>query len=35
MAKYRQDLRDITDQPGFPFNVEWPVLEKDNDDNEE
>ena len=35
MAKYRQDLRDITDQPGFPFNVEWPVLEKDNNDDEE
>ena len=35
MAKYRQDLRDITEQPGFPFNVEWPVLEKDNNDNEE
>ena len=35
MAKYRQDLRDITEQPGFPFNVEWPVLEKDNNDDEE
>lgn len=23
-AKYRQDLRDITDQPGFPFEVQWP-----------
>lgn len=34
IAKYRQDLRDITDQPGFPFNVEWPVLEKDNNNEE-
>lgn len=22
--KYRQELRDITTQPGFPFNVTWP-----------
>ena len=22
---YRQDLRDITNQPGFPWNVEWPT----------
>lgn len=21
---YRQALRDITDQPGFPFSVKWP-----------
>ena len=21
---YRQELRDITNQPGFPFNVVWP-----------
>lgn len=24
---YRQALRDITLQEGFPFNVEWPVVE--------
>lgn len=24
-AAYRQTLRDITDQEGFPLNVEWPV----------
>lgn len=24
-AAYRQDLRDVTLQPGFPFNVNWPV----------
>lgn len=23
---YRQSLRDITDQPGFPSSVEWPVV---------
>ena len=23
-ATYRQALRDITDQPGFPLNVAWP-----------
>jgi hypothetical protein len=23
-AKYRQALRDITEQPGFPHDVEWP-----------
>lgn len=25
MATYRQALRDITDQVGFPHTVEWPV----------
>ena len=24
-AAYRQALRDITEQPGFPLNVEWPT----------
>jgi len=24
MATYRQALRDVTAQPGFPFAVEWP-----------
>lgn len=23
-AKYRQALRDITQQPGFPYDVNWP-----------
>ncbi|WP_443111516.1 phage tail assembly chaperone [Burkholderia sp. FERM BP-3421] len=23
-VEYRQKLRDVTIQPGFPFNVEWP-----------
>ena len=26
IAEYRQALRDITDQPGFPHNVTWPEL---------
>lgn len=25
MAAYRQALRDITDQEGFPYEVIWPV----------
>jgi hypothetical protein len=24
-AVYRQALRDITDQPGYPFNIVWPT----------
>jgi hypothetical protein len=24
-ATYRQALRDITKQPGFPFTIEWPT----------
>ena len=24
-AAYRQDLRDVSLQPGFPWNVEWPL----------
>lgn len=24
-SNYRQQLRDITDQAGFPWNVQWPV----------
>ena len=24
-AQYRQALRDITSQPGFPWSIEWPV----------
>ncbi|MEI3355773.1 MAG: phage tail assembly chaperone [Clostridia bacterium] len=27
MAKYRQELRDITKQSGFPYNVVWPNKE--------
>lgn len=25
-AKYRQALRDITDQPDFPVSISWPVV---------
>ena len=25
MAAYRQALRDITAQPGFPWTIDWPV----------
>lgn len=25
-AKYRQDLRDLTDEPGFPLSVVWPSV---------
>ena len=28
-AKYRQQLRDITEQEGFPYNVEFPKPPKD------
>ena len=24
-ALYRKELRDITDQEGFPFDITWPV----------
>ena len=27
-SEYRQALRNITTQPGFPFNVEWPIAPK-------
>ena len=26
VAEYRQALRDITDQPGFPHSIRWPEL---------
>lgn len=26
LANYRQALRDVPQQPGFPWVVEWPVL---------
>ena len=29
-AKYRQDLRDLPEQPGFPFNVVWPEEPKED-----
>ena len=29
MAKYRQELRDITKQKDFPYNVIWPTKEEE------
>lgn len=26
IAEYRQALRDITEQPGFPNSINWPLL---------
>lgn len=26
ITEYRQALRDITEQPGFPHSIQWPVL---------
>ena len=26
IAEYRQALRDITEQPGFPQSIDWPVM---------
>lgn len=34
-AKYRQALRDITKQEGFPYNVEFPIEPNTNDEKEE
>lgn len=34
-AKYRQVLRDITKQEGFPYNVEFPIEPNTNDEREE
>jgi hypothetical protein len=25
-TSYRQELRDVTGQPGFPWDVQWPVV---------
>lgn len=27
VAEVRQSLRDITSQPGFPFDIQWPSFE--------
>lgn len=26
ISEYRQALRDITEQPGFPHSIQWPSL---------
>ena len=33
IAKYRQLLRDIPQQPEFPYNVVWPEKPKTNDED--
>ena len=30
MAKYRQELRDITKQKGFPYEINWPEKPKED-----
>lgn len=30
IAKYRQELRDITKQEGFPYNILWPTKDKED-----
>jgi len=30
LAEYRQALRDITEQEGFPFDIEWPIKPRSN-----
>ena len=35
MAKYRQELRDITKQAGFPYNVVFPVNPSTKEESEE
>ena len=25
-AQYRQQLRDLPEQEGFPFNIDWPII---------
>lgn len=32
IAKYRQELRDITKQEGFPYNVVWPTKDENKED---
>ena len=34
MAKYRQALRDVPQQEGFPYHVVWPEIEKGDDSDE-
>lgn len=32
IAKYRQELRDITKQEGFPYNVVWPTKDENKEE---
>ena len=31
VTKYRQELRDLPDQEGFPYNVVWPTKDKEEE----
>jgi hypothetical protein len=35
IAAYRQALRDITSQEGFPYNVVWPVIREDENNSDQ
>lgn len=32
IAKYRQELRDITKQEGFPYHIVWPTKDENKED---
>lgn len=32
IAEYRQELRDITKQEGFPYNIVWPTKDENKED---
>lgn len=32
-SKYRQDLRDLPQQPGFPFDIKFPTIPTEDDNN--
>lgn len=32
IAKYRQELRDLTNQEGFPYNIVWPTKDENKED---
>lgn len=32
-SKYRQELRDLPQQPGFPFDIKFPAIPTEDDNN--
>lgn len=32
-SKYRQELRDLPQQPGFPFNIKFPTIPTEDNNN--
>lgn len=32
-SKYRQELRDLPQQPGFPFDIKFPTIPKEDNNN--